>query len=716
MSLSPKLAGLTFFIVSLLVLAIGSNAACAMPPSPFGETVGEITGDTSHELATVASQHPHHARLSVKRDDVGQVRIELPEGADAYVLPTFSGVYVGTDDEELMAWLQSSSPLSFTEQLTVPFVALRWGDEQWVYALPEPHYAELEVADDGRLSIVFTVTPNRTGEQATPMVVEVWAIQGSPIDAAISVRQWLQNLGIWRSLEDKIAANPKVERLLGASHFYLFGDGLFSWHDVPRKQWTPLAKQFRDAEAGTVLATMREAMNKEGQDVLKELTEAEWPSQYAKKVLARHISAMLRQSDLISADQRPLGPNPSFVEIVHANKAAFVAEAGQWLAPPERWGNAVSLAMLDLLRDAGIDRAVLTTHDLDIARFAPQVAAEADRRGLLLGPYDSYGSIHSPNASPNNTWQTAQFDQQLYETGMIIKADGQPFHGFKKRGYRLSPTAAWPAVQERVHTRLAEVPFSSWFLDVDSFGQFFDDYHPDRPVTKLGDAAARRHRMAWLSEQLGLVVGSEGASAVMTGPLHFAHGVTLPYYGWGDPQLSDRDSPYFLGRHWPPDQPGNFFKPTDLSPDYRRPYFSPTDRLPLFQTVFGDSVVATHHWQSGSLKYPDEVTNTSLWMLLYNAPPLYHINRGSWSQRKETIAHRHRFQSPIHRQLATAPLVAFDWLTEDRMLQQATYQTPSGQVTLTANFSTEAIQQYPAQSVTVAGKIVLDEYVFQINP
>ena len=75
------------------------------------------------------------------------------------------------------------------------------------------------------------------------------------------------------------------------------------------------------------------------------------------------------------------------------------------------------------------------------------VAAYAEKLGYLLGPYDSYHSIHSPEAK--ETWETAQFDSAGYEQGRVINADGTGHGGFLGRGYHFSPKAAWPYVKQR---------------------------------------------------------------------------------------------------------------------------------------------------------------------------------------------------------------------------------------------------------------------------
>jgi hypothetical protein len=69
-----------------------------------------------------------------------------------------------------------------------------------------------------------------------------------------------------------------------------------------------------------------------------------------------------------------------------------------------------------------------------------------------------------------------------------------------------------------------------------------------------------------------------------------------------------------------------------LKPKYQKFFFDPRYRLPLHQTVFHDSVIATHHWSAASLKFTDQVQTNELLELLYNVPPMYHLNRAEWKK------------------------------------------------------------------------------------
>ena len=223
----------------------------------------------------------------------------------------------------------------------------------------------------------------------------------------------------------------------------------------------------------------------------------------------------------------------------------------------------------------------------------------------------------------------------------------------------------------------------------------------------------RRQRLRWLEREKRLVVGSEEGSILFADVIHFGHGVQTPYLGHLDPAFRDKDSPYFLGRHWPPDSPDQSFKPVPVPPSLGSPYFDPRVRLPLYQAALGDQVIVSHHWSFDSLKLNDVAADWELMEILYLVPPLYHLNRETWPQRKDSITRHYAFWSPLHRVLATAPLVRFQWLSEDRLLQRTTFRHPTGDITVTVNFSTDARSGFPARSATVAGPIPLTPRIYQ---
>jgi hypothetical protein len=371
--------------------------------------------------------------------------------------------------------------------------------------------------------------------------------------------------------------------------------------------------------------------------------------------------------------------------------------------------------MLNVLHDAGIERAIVLLSDLYSRSPPADVAARANDLGFIFGPYDSYHSVHDPKAAPDKTWETAQFDAAAYEKGRILNADGTGHRGFKGNGFHFSPTAAWPYVRKRVGGLTAQAPFSAWFIDCDATAECFDDYNPLHRASRVDDINARRQRLTWLGKEKKLVVGSEGGSVLFADVIDFGHGVQTPYIGHLDKSFRDPESKHFLGKHWPPDSPQISFKPVPVPPALLSPYFDPQVRVPLYQAALGDELVATHHWSFDSLKFRDVAATRELMEILYLVPPMYHLSRATWQERKDRIVRHVKFWSPLHRQLATALLTRFEWLTEDRMVQRTTFHTATGDVKITVNFGLKEQGGVAPQTATVSGMTNLASTSYKAN-
>ena len=361
-------------------------------------------------------------------------------------------------------------------------------------------------------------------------------------------------------------------------------------------------------------------------------------------------------------------------------KLVFAAFPGAF-ATVETWGDAVSAKMFDRLRARGFDRFWLGIGGLAAIKGMPDVAVAARKSGFLLGPYDSYDSIHAPGAA--DTWETAQFDADLYEKGAIRGEDGNKLAGFKKKGYWLSSLAARPYVERRVTRTFADFPFNSFFMDCDAAGDLRDNYSKQFPATAEDDERERLSRMQWIIDRYRVPLGSEDGQWYAAPVIHFAHGMMTPVFGFRDPRFNDKSSPSYLGGYWPPDAPAIFLKSVPLPDDYRAIYFDPRVRIPLFQTAFHDSVITTHHWSRPSLKFSNARRIGELLELLYLVPPLYHLTPGELEKQSALLTQHYRFFSPLHREAALLPLTGFSWLTADRLVQKTTF---GNSIEMIANF------------------------------
>ena len=609
-----------------------------------------------------------------------------------YILPMYEGVYAPTDDADWMEYLVEQGPMDTTASLSMPFVGLDYGGATVTYIFENMFDNVVTFSKDESggvgVKVTHTFKPNWNKWEYT-VVVELG--DGSPIEPAKKYRDYLIERGEFVTMAEKIEANPRAERLLGAPHTYLWDAGVFSQLDAT--DWKAFCAKLieeGEAEADTLGKRIWGSFNEEGREAAVQITLEEWPYKYLKSVVAAQVSAYLETSIEALDNKHPR----------MAMLNTFCEHFEGLVLPYNQWGDGISTKLLDEFQAAGLERMNLCLGGLSDADMKPQVARHADKLGYLFGPYDSYHSIHRPDAHPDSTWETAQFGWELYNSGGIVKEDGTMSAGFKKVGYHLSPKAARPYIEERVHTVLGQVPFNSIFIDCDAYGQFFDDYSLDHPATKQQDMLERLDRLQWLAQENGLVVGSEGGSAYAAPAIHFAHGTLTPVIGWGDTDFKDKQSPYYKGAYWPPDGPTTFTMPVPLKPRYKKFYYDPRYRLPLYQVVFHDSVIATHHWGNASLKFMDVVGTVALLEQLYNVPPLYHLNHAEFKKHREHILNHYAFFSPLHRDLALQPMTGFKWLTEDRLVQQTTF---GDDTRITANFSAETVSvdsyDLPANSV-----------------
>jgi len=101
--------------------------------------------------------------------------------------------------------------------------------------------------------------------------------------------------------------------------------------------------------------------------------------------------------------------------------------------------------------------------------------------------------------------------------------------------------------------------------------------------------------------------------------------------------------------------------------------------------VFHDSVITTHHWGSGSLKFKNAIGTLALLELLYNVPPLYHLNIEEFSKHKAWIKKHYAFFSPLHQQIGGQAMTDFEWLSEDKLVQRTEF---GDTIEIFANFGT----------------------------
>ncbi len=645
--------------------------------------------------------------------------IPYTKPAKALIWPRWEGCFIPLDDAKWTDYLVSYGEWNTLEGITMPFWGLDCGDYSLTCIVTNPCNNGIVFSKpNGRLQSGFTheFTSNNPVKEYG-FVIRL-ASNPSPVEPARQFRKWLVENGKFVSMQQKLKSVPKAERLLGAPHVYLWGDGLLTRHDIRANQWQPWCRDLVEqskADGPSVGKRLKELMASAQWAQVEEISGLQYPYAFIKDAVTFELSRLFALAGFYDkaswtgvalpdeATRLLARAKLSTPELCRMNCLLLQSAYPDALLPVDEWGDGVSVKMLKRFKDAGFDRMMLCVGGVSSVEKRPEVAEEADKMGYLFGTYDSYHSIHNPALNGTEaTWETAQFDQKLYDTGAIVRKDGTKLSGFKRAGYKLSPIAAWPYVKKRVSENMASVPLNYYFIDCDAFGEAYDDYSPLHPATQAQDIAARVKRLSWISAAFHAVVGSEGGSAYAAPAIHVAEGMFGPSFGWGDTDLTDKKSPFYLGAYYPADGPRVFTQQVPIKPEYETFFYDPRYRLPLYEAVFHDSVVSTEHWSCGSLKFKDVLDTVALTELLYQVPPLYHMNLDEFKKHQATMKKHYAFFSPVHRELGFEPMTDFAWLTPDRLVQRTVFGDKAEMV---ANFGESQFNYkgagIPARSIVV---------------
>ncbi|SON52046.1 glycoside hydrolase [Vibrio tapetis] len=563
------------------------------------------------------------------------------------------------------------------QDLKMPFWTVEQNGTFINYQLLEATNNQLTFTDQqGRVDMAAThqFTPlNRT----EPYKVQI-ALGGNLLSGAKQYRQWRELNNLADPLSAKASRNSEVTKLIGASHVYLFGKDPLSRSDV--KDWWGLKHWYLELSGLTI-----------AKSAAKELAglhkQQGWFSAYHKQLLLESINASL--SYPFTVGYPTLSDNTIAAQYRAAqSKVSWLAKhAGDYLIEPNRWGQALSIDMLKSFKQAGLSRLWLGFDNWMPSFYNTEVIEKAKQQGYLVGVYDSYNTAISPGS--NDSWLTANLPKEMRFGCAIEMASGKKKSGFRNNGYYLNPNCHLDYVKQRVLDIVKYGRFNSLFLDVDATAMAREDYRDNSSENDM--LHAFNQRLAWLGEQTGIVLGSEDGNALTTRGMAFAHGLETVGFGWTDADMTkNRKSKYYLGRWYPDNKPEYFFKSAQVKQPYRSLFFAPQYRVPLYQAVFHDEVINSHHWHTDSLKFSDVKSSRDLTAMLYNTPAMVHLTRdealSSQSKRVQALKHYQTGFKPIHEQLWDKKLMSFTWLDSKGFVQQTTFEDGSK---IIANFLTK---------------------------
>jgi len=175
--------------------------------------------------------------------------------------------------------------------------------------------------------------------------------------------------------------------------------------------------------------------------------------------------------------------------------------------------------------------------------------------------------------------------------------------------------------------------------------------------------------LRFMSEEAKLVTGSETGHEASVPYLHYYEGM-LSLGPFRVPDAGRRMAKIW---HEVPERVAKF----QVGHEYR---------LPLWELVYHDCVVAQWYWGDYNNKLPALWDKRDLFNALYGTPPMFMFNRDLWNRSKERFARSYRTTCPIARATGYAEMTDHRILTPDRSVQQSAFANGT---TVTVNFGDE---------------------------
>jgi hypothetical protein len=329
-----------------------------------------------------------------------------------------------------------------------------------------------------------------------------------------------------------------------------------------------------------------------------------------------------------------------------------------------------ALTIVREMKSLGINRILWSN------RKPPEVIkAMNEMGGILTSRYDIYQDLMDPQIVKDKLRGVhPDWTQAAWPDDIMLDAKGEPLQGWRVRGKDgqmypcgvLCDKQALKYTEQRVPAELKTHPYRCRFIDTTTASPWRECYNPKHPMTRSDSRHWKMELLRYMSEQMKLVTGSE------TG-----HDAAVPYVHYFEGMLS-------LGPYRVPDAGRNMSRIWNEVPEQVAKFqLGHKYRLPLWELVYHDCVVAQWYWGDYNNKLPALWQKRDLFNILYGTAPMFMFDRSLWEQNKEHFAQSYKNICEVTRAVGYAEMTDHQFLTPDRDVQQTKF---ANGVIVTVNF------------------------------
>lgn len=320
------------------------------------------------------------------------------------------------------------------------------------------------------------------------------------------------------------------------------------------------------------------------------------------------------------------------------------------------------------MQAAGIGR-ILWSH-----RAEPDDIRTLNEMGILTSRYDIYQDVMNPANFPKLHGKHLDWTTAAWPNDIIIGRGGDWTPGWRVKGKDgewypcgvLCDRRALKYAQERIPPELKTHAYHCRFIDTATAAAWRECYSPAHPMTRTESRKYRMELLNYISDTCNLVTGSE------TG-----HDAAVPFVHYFEGMLS-------LGPYRVPDA-GRAMQQTVTEVPERVAKFQTGHyyRIPLWELVYHDCVVAQWYWGDYNNKLPALWDRRDLFNALYGTAPMFMFNRKIWNANRDRFIQSYNTATPVARATGYVEMLSHKWLTPDHAVQQTQF---ANGVVVTVNF------------------------------
>ncbi|AMV39122.1 glycoside hydrolase [Planctomyces sp. SH-PL62] len=346
------------------------------------------------------------------------------------------------------------------------------------------------------------------------------------------------------------------------------------------------------------------------------------------------------------------------------------------------------VAIVRELKEAGIDRILWSN------AATPEQLRKLNQLGVLTSRYDIDQDVMDPATFPRLPDVHPDWTTKAWPEDLMLDARGNWIRGWEVEGkdgrmYACGVTCDRQAVSyavKRIGEELRTHPYQSRFIDTTTASPWRECYSPTHPVTRSESRRFKMDLLGVVHDRYKLITGSE------TG-----HDAAVPFADYFEGMLS-------LGPYRVADAGRDMARIVkEVPPQIEKFQTGAYYRLPLWELVFHDCVVAHWYWGDYNNKLPAVWARRDLFNALYGTPPMFMFTADSWRRDRDRFVESYRTATRVARESGYSEMLSHEWLTPDHSVQRTRFA--DGQVVV-VNFGDQPYRTSEADLVSPLGVLI----------